>query len=165
MVWCTLNYLPCQWIISHDVNTLTNGQSSIYSWGGRKKAKDLLMWRIILTAVRSISLAGWTRLYSRPLGGCLYERRGEYTLFMSSAPQIKTLSGSVAQLYIMLCPSIAAIDVWNGIMMGGKYKNDRTAFSISLQTKGCSCGSCLKNSAIVYSLFPNVMPVFLTHCV
>lgn len=30
----------------------------------------------------------------------------------------------------------------------GKYKNDRTAFSISLQTQECSCGFCLKTQQL-----------------
>lgn len=80
-----------------------------------------------------------------PLGGCLCERCEEYTLFIFSAPQIKTLSRSVAQLCITLRLSIEAIDVWNGNMMG-KYKNDRTTFSISLETQGCSCGYVWKLS-------------------
>lgn len=44
------------------INTLRNGQVfNLQSEGEKKTATDLLMWRIILTAVRSISFAGWTR--------------------------------------------------------------------------------------------------------
>lgn len=99
------------------------------------------MWRIILTAVRSISLVGWTRLYSQPPGRLfVWTMWRIHTLFMFSAPQIKTLSCSIAQLCIMLRLSIEAIDVWNGSMME-KYQNDRTVYSVD---QSVVCGLCLR---------------------
>ena len=127
-------------------------KSSICSRRGERTATDLLMWRIILTAVRSISFAGWTRLYSPPPpqeAVCMSDAENTH-YSCSELPQIKPLSRSVAQLCIVLRLSVEAIDVWNGSMMGKyKKKNDRSAVSISLQgTQGCSRGLCLKTQQL-----------------
>lgn len=87
-------------------------KSSICSRRGEKTATDLLMWRIILTAVRSISFTGWTRLYSPPPWEVVCMSDVENTHYScSQLPQIKPLSCSVAQLCIMLRLSVEAIDV------------------------------------------------------
>lgn len=83
-------------------------------WRGGK-VRDLLMCWVLSTAVRSISVAEWTCLYSHPPplppGRCLCERSGKYTLFMFTAPQIKALFRGINRLCITLRVRVGAIDV------------------------------------------------------
>ncbi len=136
----SLDYFP------PDVNTLTNGQSSIYSWGA-KKAKDLLMWRIILTAVGSISLAGWTRLYSQPPGRLfVWAMWRIHIIHVLSSPDKDSISQRSPALHHVTPEHWSYwCSKWQH---DGKIQNDRTAFSIPLWTQGCSCGLCLKTQQL-----------------
>lgn len=127
-----------------DVNTLTKW--TVFNLQLEKKVKELLMWRIILTAVRSISLAGWTRLYSWPPGRLfVWTMWGIHIIHVLSSPD-KHLHSCLAAY-----PSFASsytdalwLLMFEMAVWWKKYKNDRTAVTIPLWIQGYSCGLCLK---------------------
>lgn len=106
------------------------------------------MWRVISTAVRSISLAGWTRLYSQPPGRLfVWTMWRIHIIHVLGSPDKDSISQRSPALHHVTPKH------WSYWCLKWQYDGENTEMIeppsvFHWRPQGCSCGLCLKTQQL-----------------